>query len=124
MSGLAEIFISPLQGLLNTLQSERHYKNKNCDDALLAIKTALLETKKHIELGGEQRDRKKEYKLAGLWNEASIKAKRAKMPFADTLNMKSHYWEDKNIWEEDQVIAKGIKFDQIEVQIDELLSRS
>ncbi len=64
MSGLAEVFLSPLQGLLNTLQSERHYKDKNFDDALLAIKTALLETKKHIELGGEQRDREKEYELA------------------------------------------------------------
>lgn len=124
MSGIAEVFLSPLQGLLNTLQSERHYKDKNFDDALLAIKSALLETKKHIELSGAQRDRGKEYNLAELWSEASIKARRANIPFADALSEKSRYWEDENIWEEDQVIAKGIKFTQIESQIDELLSRS
>ncbi|RRC97696.1 hypothetical protein EHS89_16070 [Amphritea balenae] len=124
MAGIAEIFLGPLQGLLSTLQSERHYKDKNTDEALLAIKSALLQTKKHIELGGHERDRAKEYELAELWSEASIKARRANIPFADALNEKSRYWEDQEVWEEDQAIAKGIKFSQIEGQLDELLSSS
>ena len=124
MPGIAELFLSPLQGILSTLQSERHYKNKNFDDALQAIKIALLETKKHIELGGRKRDREKEYYLAKLWSTASIKARRANIPFAEALSEKSRYWEDQNIWEEDQVIAKGIKFSQIEEQIEELQSGS
>lgn len=124
MPGIAEVFLSPLQGLLSTLQSERHYKDKNFDEALLAIQTALLETKKHIELEGANRDREKEFELAGLWSEASIRAKRAKIPFAEALSQKSRYWADQNAWEEDQIIAKGIKFPEIEAQIEDLLSSS
>lgn len=124
MPGIAEVFLSPLQGLLSTLQSERHYKDKNFDEALQAIKTALLETKKHIELGGDNRDREREYYLAGLWSTASIKARRANIPFTEALSEKSRYWEDQNIWEEDQVIAKGIKFSHIEAQIEDLQSSS
>ncbi len=124
MPGIAEAFLSPLQGLLNTLQSERHYRDKNTDEALLAIKSALLQTKKHIELSGSARDRAKEYELAELWSQASIKARRANIPFANALSEKSHYWEDQEIWAEDQAVAKGIKFSQIEGQLDELLSNS
>lgn len=124
MPGIAEVFLSPLQGLLNTLQSERHYRDKNTDEALLAIKSALLRTKKHIELSGSVRDRTKEYELAELWSQASIKARRANIPFANALSEKSRYWEDQEIWAEDQAVAKGIKFSQIEGQLDELLSNS
>jgi hypothetical protein len=124
MAGIAELFLSPLQGLLSTLQSERHYRDKNFDDAMLAIRNALLETKKHVELGGPERDRAKEYELAKLWSDASIKARRAGMPFADALSDKSEYWQDQEVWEEDQIIAKGIKFSQIEDQISDLLSSS
>ncbi|MDB4077459.1 hypothetical protein N9537_06405 [Porticoccaceae bacterium] len=124
MAGIAEVFLGPLQGLLNTLQSERHYKDKNTDEALLAIKAALLQTKKRIELGGPERDRSKEYELAELWSEASIKVRRANIPFAQALSEKSRYWEDQEIWEEDQAIAKGIRFSQLEVQLQELLASS
>ena len=124
MAGIAELFLFPLQGLLNTLQSERHYRDRNTDNALVAIKAALLQTKKHVELGGPERDRSKEYELAQLWSEASIKARRASIPFAEALSEKSRYWKDQEIWEEDQAIAKGIKFSQIESQLDELLTDS
>jgi hypothetical protein len=124
MTGIADIFLSPLQGFLSTLQNERHYKDKNIDDALIAIQRALIETQRHVELSGPERDRDKEYDLALLWREASIKARRAKIPFAKALSDKSDYWQDQEIWKEDQIVAKGIKFDQINAQINELLSRS
>lgn len=124
MPGIAEVFLSPLQGLLSRLQSERHYRHKNTDEALLAIKSALLQTKKHIELSGSVRDRAKEYELAELWSQASIKARRANIPFALALDEKSRYWEDQEVWAEDQAVAKGIKFSQIEGQLDDLLSNS
>ncbi len=62
MTGIAESFLSPLQGISGILQSERHHKDKSFDDALLAIKAMLLETKKHLELASPERDRAKEYK--------------------------------------------------------------
>lgn len=124
MPGIAQIFLGPLQSLLNSLQTERHYRDKNSDEALLAIRSALLQTKKHIELNGPVRDRSKEYELAELWNHASIKARRANIPFASALTEKSRYWEDRELWEEDQVVAKGIKFSQIEEQLENLLSDS
>lgn len=46
MPGIASVFLAPLQGLLTTFQTERHYKNAKIDEALLAIKKALLESKK------------------------------------------------------------------------------
>ena len=124
MTGIADVFLSPLQGFLNTLQNERHYKNRNFDDALIAIQKALLETQRHVELSGPERDRDKEYDLALLWREASIKARRAEIPFSNVLSDKADYWQDQNIWKEDQVVAKRIKFDEINTQIDKLLSRT
>ncbi|MBX2870393.1 MAG: hypothetical protein KTR18_17055 [Acidiferrobacterales bacterium] len=124
MSGIVEIFLSPLQGLLNTLQNERHHQNANTDRALIAIKEALISTKRYIELSGEDRDRGTEFDIAMMWNRAAIKARRANMDFADVFDEKAKYWEDKEVWEADKVAAKGIKFSDIEKQLDDLIKRS
>jgi hypothetical protein len=46
MPGIASVFLAPLQGLITTFQTERHYKNAKTDEALLAIKKSTFRIKK------------------------------------------------------------------------------
>lgn len=124
MDGMASVFLGPLQGLLNTFQSERHYKDKKKDDALIAIQKALLETKKYVELSGSVDDRAKEYELAQLWVEASIKARHASKELMRRLHDKSKYWADTIEWSSDEILDRRIDFLSIENQLDELLRGS
>jgi len=124
MNGIASIFLGPLQGLLNTFQSERHYKDDKKDEALHAIHTALLETKKYIELSNGVENREKEYELAQLWADASVKSRYASEELMERLRDKSKYWADTIEWSRDEIIEKNIDFESIEKQLDELLSGS
>ncbi len=124
MNVVASVFLAPLQKLLNTLQSERHYKDKKKDEALIAIKNALLETKKYIELSQGNEDRKSEYRLAQLWGEASVKARHASKRLAMRLHDKSKYWSDTIEWSREEVLEKQFDFDSIEQSISQLLTGS
>lgn len=124
MNGIASIFLAPLQGLLNTFQSERHYKDGKKDEALHAIHKALLETKKYIELSKGNEDRDTEYKLAQLWAEASVKSRYASEELMERLQDKSKYWADTIEWSREEVLSKKIDFESIEKQINALLKGS
>ncbi len=124
MNGIASVFLAPLQGLLNTLQSERHYQDDKKDEALLAIQKALLESKKYAETSNGVVDREKEYAIAQLWADASVKSRYASEGLAQRLQDKSKYWSDTIEWSQAEVIDKGIEFSAIEKQIDDLLKNS
>jgi len=124
MNGIASVFLGPLQGLLSTFQSERHYKDDKKDEALNAIHKALLETKKYIELSNGVEDREKEYKLAQLWADASVKSRHANQELMERLRDKSKYWADTIEWSREEVLEKKIDFESIEKQINELLNGS
>lgn len=123
MNKIASIFLVPLQGLLNTLQSERHYKDHNKDEALKSIHTALLETKKFIELSEGQSNREKEYELAQLWADASVKSRLVSKELCNRLDDKSKYWSDTIEWSREEILEKKIDFDSIELQINTLLGK-
>lgn len=110
MNGIPSIFLGPLQGLLNTFQSERHYKDDRKDEALHAIHKALLETKKYIELSNDIEDRETEYELAQMWADASIKSRYASEELAQRLQDKSKYWADTIEWSREEILAKNIDF--------------
>ncbi len=124
MNVIASVFLAPLQGLLNTLQTERHYQDDKKDEALLAIQKALLETKKYIEISGGDEDRIKEYELAELWSSASIKSRHASEELAARLNDKSRYWSDNIVWSREEVLEKEIDFPSIEKQLNNLLKKN
>jgi len=124
MNGIASVFLGPLQGLLSTFQSERHYKDDKKDEALNAIHKALLETKKYIELSNGVEDREKEYELAQLWAGASVKSRHANQELMERLRDKSKYWADTIEWSREEVLEKKIDFESIEKQINELLNGS
>ena len=121
MNGIASVFLGPLQGLLNTFQSERHYKDDKKDQALQAIYKALLETKKYIELSKGVQDREKEHELAQMWADASVKSRYASNELMERLGDKSKYWADTIEWSREEILAKKIDFKSIEKQLDELL---
>src|SRR5260370_1420334 len=96
----ASVLLAPLQGLLTYFQSNRHVRDERKDAALLAIKKALIESRKYVELsdGGSRLDREKEYVLSQLWAEAAVKARHFGGGLAERLNDKSKYWSEELKW--------------------------
>jgi hypothetical protein len=125
MGATASIFLAPLQGLLNTFQSERHYRDDKIDEALLSIQKALIRSKQYAEAskGIKCYDRDKEFELSQLWADASVKARYASEDLAQRLHDKSLFWADKIEWSSNEVLDKGIDFDSIEQQIEKLLAK-
>ena len=82
-----------------------------------------MESKKYIELFERKNniDREKEYELARLWSEASVKARHASKELAKRLYHKSKYWRGTIKWSREEIISKKIDFDSIEKQIRKLL---
>lgn len=114
-------FLGPLQNLLSSFQSERHYKDARKDEALSAIYDALIETKKYVELSGGTQDREKEYQLAQMWAAASVKARHVSRELGIVMKGKSEYWSDTIEWSREEVVDKGIDFDALEDVISALL---
>jgi hypothetical protein len=121
MMTISSVFLAPLQGLLSTFQSERHYNDKKKDEALIAIRHALLETQKHIEISKGRISRETEYQIAQLWGEASVKARHASKELSRRLHDKSKYWADTIEWSREEVLGKQIDFDSIEQDLNKLL---
>jgi hypothetical protein len=114
------VLLSPLQSLLNTFQSERHYRDDRKDAALLAINKALIETKRYMETCGSI-DREREYNLAQLWAEAAAKARYSSAALAERFQNKSLYWTEELKWSREEVLSKQIDFDSIQEQVVQLL---
>ena len=100
-------------------QDQKKYKNIQMDEALKSIQLALNETKKYIELS--ETNRKKEYKLSALWDDASTKVRHASGELAEVLKDKSKYWQDDLNWTEEEILDKKIDFDSIDKIIKKLL---
>jgi hypothetical protein len=122
--GLSVLF-GPLQNLLGTFQSERHYADGKRDAALLSINKALIETKRYIETSGDANcfDRAKEYDLAQLWAEAATKARHASKELAERLQNKSLYWSEEFKWSREEVLSKQIDIESIQEQVLDLLKK-
>jgi hypothetical protein len=120
--GLSSL-LGPLQNLLGTFQAERHYRDEKKDAALLAINTALIETKKYIEEseGKKNFSRAREFQLSQLWSEAATKARYANAALALRMQDKSLYWSDQLEWPEDIVSGKEIDIDSIQNTVNDLL---
>ena len=126
MTDLASVFLAPLQGLLSTFQSERHYQDDKKDEALLAIQSALVKTKQYTENADFEKcfDRNKEFEIAELWANASVKARHASSELASRLNDKSKYWQSKIEWSREEVLGKQIDFESLEKTVTEMLTSS
>jgi hypothetical protein len=119
------LLFGPLQDLLGKFQSERHYADEKRDSALLAINTALIETKRYIEASenAHRIDRDQEYALAQLWAEAATKARYASTQLAERLQNKSLYWAEDFKWSREEVLSKRIDIDSIQGEVLGLLKK-
>lgn len=119
------VLFSPLQSLLGTFQSERHYQDDKKDAALMAINKALIETKRYIENCDRtgHPDRNQEYNLSQLWSDAATKARYARAVLAERLQNKALYWSEDLKWSSEEVLNKQIDIDSIQEQVQSLLRK-
>ena len=120
------VLLGPLQNILSTFQSERHYTDERKDAALLAINKALIETRRYIEESGGAKcsDRKREYELSELWAEAATKARYANQELAYRLQDKSLYWSETFEWSRSEVLERKIDLESIQEQVRNLLKHN
>jgi hypothetical protein len=119
------VLLAPLQGLLTYFQKDRHVRDDKKDAALLAIKKALIESRKYVELSDGEScfDREKEYDLSQLWADAAVKARYVGRDLALRLNDKSAYWSEEFKWSREEVLARRIDFASVEAAVNELLRK-
>lgn len=112
-----------LTELLKYFRDERHHKRDKQDQALMAIREALQETKQYLALrdrGGE-RSIEKEHELSNLWSIAGVHAREFGPDLARRLGEKSSYWLEPENWNTDEIYEAGLKIERINMEVSELL---
>ncbi|MBQ4840039.1 hypothetical protein [Pseudoalteromonas luteoviolacea] len=120
--------LNSLHKLLDYFQKERLEQDNKTVEAITAISKALNETKKYLENSKGQKcyNRKKEFELSDLWSEASAAVycvHKADKQFSIELYAKSLYWSGIDKWSEEETTNKKIRLEDIESQIESLLSK-
>jgi len=120
-----KVMLQGLTELLKYFRDERHYKRRQQDQALLAIRQALQETKQYLALRnrGEARSIEKEHELSNLWSIAGVHAREFGPDLARRLGEKSSYWLEPENWHVDEIYENGIKIERIDMEVSELLQR-
>lgn len=122
MSDLS-VFLAPLQGLLSWATTNRMHKDKQKDEALLAVNNALIESMKYAETqaNGQPIDRNTEFELAKCWLDASTKVRHVSKELAGRFNDKSLYWSTPVKWSREEVFRKRIDFEAVQRELRQLL---
>jgi hypothetical protein len=100
---------------LGLIRDGKRQRNDKTDQALSMLYVALNETKSYAEYLqiGKRRNRKREYQIARLWDDASIPLRYIDKEFAMRCCEKSNYWMSPQVWTNDQIEKKGITLDQM-----------
>jgi len=108
------------------LQTQRIEKDKNYDDALLAILEAITETQTYLEDDSiTKRNRATELRLSKLWNTAAIKIKNLDPQLASELKYKGLYWLDQLNLSRREIYQKGIALrERFEIQVSQVSKRN
>jgi len=122
------ILLAPLEGLLGFFQRERHHTDEEArhseahrQEALQAMYTALITTRKYTEAQPGQIDRDKQFELSGLWANVAIKCREYLQEEMPWTMEKSRYWLDEIKWPEERVKSAGIDLVTVEARIAELM---
>lgn len=99
-------------GLLREGKKERTEKT---DHALLALYTALAETRAYISdrRNGKRRNRDREFSIARLWHSASIPLRAIDKDFAERCFLKGSYWMEPDTWDKKKIEETGIAIDTV-----------
>lgn len=110
-------------GLLRAKKKERGEKT---DQALYALYTALNETKAYLShlQSGKRRNRKREFAIAKLWQDASVPLRQVDRDLAERCFDKGSYWFEPDAWSELMINRKRIGLNQVIKSIRDLLIES
>jgi hypothetical protein len=114
----AKIALGMFDGCLKTLGLIREGKKRRdekIDQALFALYAALNETKSYVEnrQRGKRRNQRREFRIAHLWDAASVPLRNIDKVLASRCFAKGNYWMDPQVWTEDRIKANGITWEDM-----------
>ncbi len=109
-------------GLIREKQKER---TQRTDEALYALYAALNETKEYVSFldAGKERDRKREFAIANLWQDASVPLRKVDPELATRCFDKGSYWYEPEAWSDLMINRKKIGLNQVIKSMRELLMK-
>lgn len=112
--------------LLNFMTEFRRYEEDSDRNVFSSFTKALNDTSDYLKDldGGMQPDRQKERAIAELWRLLSVELRSVNSPLARTAWMKSRYWIQGAKMEVAELNARGIRLQQMEETLDEVLRRN
>ena len=115
-----------LLAAIGLLRAEKKEKDEKTDQALYGLYTALNETKAYISYleSGNKRDRKREFAIAKLWQDASVPLRTVDHDLARRCFDKGSYWLEPDAWSELMINRKRIGLDQVIESTRDLLMES
>lgn len=114
-----------IAGLLEFFKDFLRYGDNADRQVFSSFTKALNETSDYTNSlnNGSQPDRERERELAELWRLLAIELRSVDSPLAQVVWMKSRYWINGAKMEAAELIARGIKLEQMEKTLDEVLRR-
>ena len=108
------LFDKVLSGL-GLIRDGQKQRTEKVDHALLALYTALSETRAYItdREKGKRRNHEREFEIARLWQSASIPLRTIDKEFAERCFDKGGYWMEPDIWDKKLIEEKGIAIDAV-----------
>jgi hypothetical protein len=116
--------ITPLKGLLEFINNKRATGSAQHEEALVALYTALNETKIYIgelEQNPNARNHETEKTLFRLWTVASTKIHTIDQQWGITCFQKGDYWANPDSWTQDDIQKAGIGIDEVFQRAKQLL---
>lgn len=117
--------IEGLKTLLEYFRDERHRREDRADEVLLAIYTAVNETKLYIQdvqrTGKSKPER--EADLSRLWTRAAVPIRRFNEDLADRCLMKGEYWVNPSAWTVERIAQFRIGLDDVFKEAKKLLKQ-
>jgi hypothetical protein len=100
---------------LGLLREGKKQRTEKTEQALRALYVALTETKAYISdrESGKRRNRRREYQLAQLWQNASIPLRVIDKEFALRCFAKGNYWMEPEAWDKKRIEDTGIAIDAV-----------
>lgn len=112
---MAGTIFDKLLNILGLIREEKRARSANVDLALTALFEALTATKPYLDsrAAGAARNPDREFEIATVWLNASIRLREIDIEFAERVCAKGGYWMAPEAWDDEKIREKKIAFDQV-----------